>query len=72
MASAAEIRDSVSTIALPVLGQKSQQQFIIESAFSWLPMLSVGRHLLTLPVFCTVVLLQLAVLAIVKNGLVRR
>ncbi|KAK1249078.1 hypothetical protein MKX07_002594 [Trichoderma sp. CBMAI-0711] len=71
MASAAEIRDSVSTIGLPVLGQKSQQQFIIESTFSWLPMLSVGRHLLTLPVFCTVVLLQLAVLAIVKNGLVR-
>ncbi|KAH0491431.1 hypothetical protein TgHK011_002864 [Trichoderma gracile] len=71
MASAAEIRDSVSTIALPVLGQKSQQQFIIESTFSWLPVLSAGRHLLTLPVFCTAVLLQLAVLAIVKNGLVR-
>ncbi|PTB71184.1 hypothetical protein M440DRAFT_1406722 [Trichoderma longibrachiatum ATCC 18648] len=71
MASAAEIRDSVSTLVHPVLGQKSQQQFIIESTFSWLPVLSAGRHLLTLPVFCTVVLLQLAVLAVVKNGLVR-
>lgn len=72
MASAAEIRDSVSTLVHPVLGQKSQQQFIIESTFSWLPVLSAGRHLLTLPVFCTVVLLQLAVLAVVKNGLVRK
>ncbi|PTB67160.1 hypothetical protein BBK36DRAFT_1168655 [Trichoderma citrinoviride] len=72
MASAAEIRDSVTTIAHPVLGQKSQQQFVIRSTFSWLPVLSVGRHLLTLPLFCTVVLLQLAVLlAIVKNGLAR-
>ncbi|KAL6854595.1 hypothetical protein J3F83DRAFT_754149 [Trichoderma novae-zelandiae] len=71
MASAAEIRDSVSTIAHPVLGQRSQQQFIIQSTFSWPPVLSAGRHLLTLPLFCTIVLLQLAVLAIVKNGLVR-
>ncbi|KAL7928098.1 hypothetical protein V8C35DRAFT_318948 [Trichoderma chlorosporum] len=70
MASAELYNDDLNIVHAVLL--KSQQQFIIRSTFSWLPVLSVGRHLLTLPLFCTVVLLQLAILAVVKNGLVRK
>ncbi|KAL6690181.1 hypothetical protein J3F84DRAFT_389943 [Trichoderma pleuroticola] len=70
MTSAAGIYDDDLHIAHAVL-LKSQQQFIIRTTFSWLPVLSLGRHLLTLPLFCTIILLQLAILAVIKNGLVQ-
>ncbi|PNP48189.1 hypothetical protein THARTR1_10330 [Trichoderma harzianum] len=70
MTSAAGIYDDDLHIAHAVL-LKTQQQFIIRTTFSWLPVLSLGRHLLTLPLFCTIILLQLAILAVVKNGLVQ-
>ncbi|KAL6791250.1 hypothetical protein GGI42DRAFT_336461 [Trichoderma sp. SZMC 28013] len=70
MSSAAGIYDDDLNIAHSVL-LKSQQQFIIRTTFSWLPVLSLGRQLLTLPLFCSIILLQLAILAVIKNGLVQ-
>ncbi|KAL7780798.1 hypothetical protein V8C43DRAFT_320363 [Trichoderma afarasin] len=70
MTSATGIYDDDLNIAHAVL-LKSQQQFIIRTTFSWLPVLSLGRQLLTLPLFCTIILLQLAILAVIKNGLVQ-
>ncbi|KAL7904352.1 hypothetical protein GGI35DRAFT_463330 [Trichoderma velutinum] len=70
MTSTTKIYDDDLNIAHAIL-LKSQQQFIIRTTFSWLPVLSLGRHLLTLPLFCTIILLQLAILAVIKNGLVQ-
>ncbi|PTB47193.1 uncharacterized protein TrAFT101_003375 [Trichoderma asperellum] len=69
MAYPTELYDSDLNIAHPAL-LKSQQQFI-KSTYSLLPGLSLGRHLFTLPLLCTVILLQLAISAVIKHGLFR-
>ncbi|KAL6911113.1 hypothetical protein GGI43DRAFT_37662 [Trichoderma evansii] len=69
MAYPAELYDSDLNIAHPAL-LKSQQQFI-KSTYSLLPGLSLSRHLFTLPLLCTVILLQLAISVIIKHGLFR-
>ncbi|KAL7926665.1 hypothetical protein ACQKWADRAFT_281029 [Trichoderma austrokoningii] len=60
MAYPAELYDSDLNIGHPAL-LKSQQQFVK----------SLGRHLFTLPLLCTVILLQLAISAVIKHGLFR-